>query len=127
MQTVSDLVGGEESASAVFGDAVTAASREEPEQTSVSLVARAAQKLGWGQKKLKKQFGVRVSRAQFRRAHEGPLKRKPAAGGRLRKIDSPRLTKVVRKFLLKHSKETSRFCRTKRRHQEVFFVSPPPG
>ena len=35
------------------------------------------------------------------------------------KMGHPTLRKLVRKFLLKNSKETSRFCRTKIRHREA--------
>ena len=68
-------------------------------QMAASSVARAAHTLGWSPGVLKKRVGVAVTPRMFARVWARSLRTQRQAGGRLRKIDHPSLTRLAREFL----------------------------
>ena len=105
---------------AALADAVLEEASQHPGQTAHSAVARAAIKANVPQNILRKRYNNRVS-PNFGRAATLCLRKvlRQDTGGRPRKVDNAALTSLVRGFLLRHSKETSRFCRTKKKHQKA--------
>ena len=104
---------------AALADAVLEEASQRPGQTAHSAVVRAAVKANVLQNTLRKRYNNRVP-PKFRRAATLCLRKvlRQDTGGRPRKVDNAALTSLVRGFLLRHSKETSRFCRTKKKTPE---------
>ena len=55
-------------------------------------------------------LGTRISPAFWKKAQDKPQAAQKQAGGRKRVIDRPELIELVRAFLMKHRKDTSRFA-----------------
>jgi len=91
-----------------------------PEQTARSALARAAQGTSQARTSLRScGLGVRISDKFWKKAKERPQTSQKQAGGRERVLDRPELINLTEH----HSKETSRYCRTKARHQNA--AAPP--
>jgi len=96
--------------------------------------AQAGHHLGWTQKETIEASGVHVGRRVWEKTRECHTAANAAnasqtalptsAGGRPKGKcrNAPRLRELVRKFLQEHSKETSRYCRSKARHAEVLIA-----
>ena len=120
LEAFEPLAGKPDSSDALaLGAAVAAEVASCPRQTASSAMARAAQSLSWGNKKLKNRTGVVVGDKFWKGAKAKPVKLVKNAGGRPRIVDNQKLSRFVKKFFLKHSQATSRFCRTKQRHQKA--------
>ena len=91
-----------------------------PEQTGRSALARAAESAGAGRRSLHHAgAGLRISGKFWRRAVLHPQRVQKQQGGRPMVVNNPVLRPLVKEFLVKHSKETSRFCRTKAVHRKA--------
>ena len=95
-----------------------------PNQTARSAVARAADAAGQSLNSVSKRLGLRISGRFLSRAKERPQGSQRQQGGRKKVISCAEVTASVRELLMKHSKETSRYCRTKARHQKAWRPTP---
>jgi hypothetical protein len=98
----------------VFEHALMEEVQQNRGQPAAAAVLNAAQGLKWGRRTLQHKVGVRF---HWRFLKQGRQSSREC--GRQRKVGSATVTKSIRSFLLKHSSETSRFCRTKPKHQKV--------
>ncbi len=104
-----------------LGKALLVEVKQHPEQTARSAVARVASSSGTARTSLRLGAGpgVRISASFWERARRNPQRTQQQKGGRRRVMDRPELITFVREFLMRRSKETSRFCRTKAKHRKA--------
>ena len=82
-------------------------------------VSRAAETAGRARTSVSYRLGLRISGPFWQKAKQQPQGTQKQSGGQRRHVNSGDVTRLVGEFLSKHSKETSRFCRTKSRHQKA--------
>ena len=91
-----------------------------PCQIAASALARASQSVGWSKKTLRHKLKVPIGRQLWRGVKRAPVQvQKREGAGRPNVADKRLLAEQVTKFLLQHSRETSRFCHTKPRHRKA--------
>ena len=112
-------VGARVGVEAPFAQALVVELEAAPRQTALRAVARASQRAGISRTVLKEKLKIPVGRELWKGARARPTAFQKPAGGARGTVGNPVLAGHVRKFLERHSTETSRFCRTKQRDRKV--------
>jgi hypothetical protein len=101
--------------------ALPAEVQQHPEQTGRSAISRAAASSGAARTSLRPGAGpgVRISSSFWERVRRNPQRTQKQKCGRKNVADRPELIVLVWEFLMRHSKDTARFCRTRAERQEA--------